>query len=153
MPNDYSHLETPEMVKLYTGQERIVKLCTYNVASIKSAAKKGLLEYLKAEQATLVCLQETKLQAPAEGFIFRVRTYVPNAGDGLVRLDYRLKWDAVMMEHLNSLEKTAANFLRAVATQNFLVLTLIAISIPMKLVDTLFILIVLVPEARGLGGA
>lgn len=164
MPTDYSHLETPDAVKEHTGPESIVKLCTYNVASIKSASKKGLLEYIQAEEPTLVCLQETKLQvAPSDEYFTReqyphqfwwcstakkgysgtavlsklepvshfygfkkhpqlddegrvitvefadfilVTAYVPNAGDKLVRLSYRLEWDNVMTEHLNSLEET-----------------------------------------------
>ncbi|KAJ9066593.1 hypothetical protein DSO57_1008232 [Entomophthora muscae] len=164
MPTDYSHLETPEAVKEYSGPESVVKLCTYNVASVKSASKKGLLEYIKAEEPTLVCLQETKLQvAPNEEYFtreqyphqfwwcstakkgysgtavlsklepvshfygfkkqpqldnegrvitvefadfFLVTAYVPNAGEKLVRLSYRLEWDVAMTDHLNSLEET-----------------------------------------------
>ena len=33
-------------------------------------------------------------------------TYVPNSGNGLVRLDYRIEWDKALLKHLKNLEKT-----------------------------------------------
>lgn len=37
---------------------------------------------------------------------FLVNTYVPNSGQGLVRLGYRATWDDAMLKHLKKLEKT-----------------------------------------------
>ncbi|KAJ2637225.1 hypothetical protein GGF40_002504 [Coemansia sp. RSA 1286] len=39
------------------------------------------------------------------GSFYLVNCYVPNAGEKLVRLDRRLKWDAAMREYLTELEK------------------------------------------------
>ena len=39
-----------------------MKIITYNVNGIRAALKKGFLEWLKASNADLVCLQETKAQ-------------------------------------------------------------------------------------------
>lgn len=36
---------------------------------------------------------------------YLVNTYVPNSGHGLVRLDYRGRWDAALLEYLRLLEK------------------------------------------------
>lgn len=36
---------------------------------------------------------------------FLVNTYVPNSGQELVRLDYRITWDIALLKHLKSLEK------------------------------------------------
>lgn len=162
MPEDYSLLDEP---KNLDSEGKVAKLCTYNVASLKAASQKGLLEYVKAENPEILCLQETKLQkAPEEdqyfsksqfpfqawwcstakkgysgtailskftpvsqffGFknapeldsegrvitvefsdFYLVNAYVPNAGDKLVRLEYRLNWDKTMKDHLISLEST-----------------------------------------------
>ncbi|KAJ1805831.1 hypothetical protein LPJ56_005275 [Coemansia sp. RSA 2599] len=40
------------------------------------------------------------------GTFYLVGCYVPNAGEKLVRLDRRLKWDAAMREYLTELEKS-----------------------------------------------
>ncbi|KAI9295388.1 hypothetical protein K502DRAFT_315811 [Neoconidiobolus thromboides FSU 785] len=63
MPKDYSILSTPEIVKNYVSSkdEKMIKLITYNVASLNAALKKGLKEYLNYENADFVCLQETKI--------------------------------------------------------------------------------------------
>ena len=37
---------------------------------------------------------------------FVVNAYVPNSGNGLVRLDYRKQWDIDLLQYLKSLEKT-----------------------------------------------
>lgn len=37
---------------------------------------------------------------------FVVNTYVPNSGNGLVRLDYRKQWDIDLLQYLKSLEET-----------------------------------------------
>lgn len=36
---------------------------------------------------------------------FLCTTYVPNSGNGLVRLDYRVEWDKALLKHLKQLEK------------------------------------------------
>ena len=36
---------------------------------------------------------------------YLITTYTPNAGDKLVRLDFRQKWDKEMKNHLDKLEK------------------------------------------------
>lgn len=40
-----------------------VKLVSWNICSFKSCLNKGLRDYVKAEQADILCLQETKLGA------------------------------------------------------------------------------------------
>lgn len=37
---------------------------------------------------------------------YLVNTYVPNSGQGLVRLDYRTTWDAALLNYLKTLEQT-----------------------------------------------
>ena len=39
-----------------------MKILTYNVNGIRAAAKKGLLDFLKEQNADIVCIQETKAQ-------------------------------------------------------------------------------------------
>ncbi len=39
---------------------------------------------------------------------YLVNTYVPNSGQELVRLDYRMTWDAALLAHLKKLEKKKA---------------------------------------------
>lgn len=140
-----------------------MKIASWNVAGIRAVLKKAvLLEYLRAEDADIVCLQETKcarkdlpgelanlkqypfkyyhdstktagyagvallskrkplsveyglsvaeydvegrmITATYEDFIL-VNAYIPNAGRGLVRLDYRMRWDEDLRRHLNQLE-------------------------------------------------
>ena len=43
---------------------RCVRIITLNVNGIRSAASKGLFEWLKRQRADVVCLQETKAQEP-----------------------------------------------------------------------------------------
>lgn len=47
-----------------------VKIMSWNVGGMMASMKKGFSEYIKAEQATIVCLQETKLnETPLKSFI------------------------------------------------------------------------------------
>ncbi|ORX84008.1 hypothetical protein K493DRAFT_239487 [Basidiobolus meristosporus CBS 931.73] len=58
MPGTYSYEELPE---------NQIKLVSWNVNSLNAAMKKGFLEYVKAENPDILCLQETKLnQAPKD---------------------------------------------------------------------------------------
>lgn len=45
------------------------------------------------------------ITAEYEGFHL-VNVYVPNSGNGLVRLDYRETWDQALLNHVKSLEQT-----------------------------------------------
>ena len=40
-----------------------MKLLSWNINGLRSAWKKGLVDFLAAEAADVVCVQETKLQA------------------------------------------------------------------------------------------
>jgi AP endonuclease-1 len=55
MPDTYDFLSTPP------GG---VKLASYNVNSLRSAMRKGYSNYVQAEDADVLCLQETKVNEP-----------------------------------------------------------------------------------------
>ena len=44
-----------------------LKICSWNVNSLSASLKKGFSEYVKAEQADILCLQETKCNSEADG--------------------------------------------------------------------------------------
>ena len=53
-----------------------MRVITFNVNGIRAAARKGMFEWLKDQDADVVCLQETKAQmAHLEGAIFRPEGY------------------------------------------------------------------------------
>ena len=58
--------------KLSPGELKIV---SWNVASYRAALKKGLLEYLKNEDADIVCLQETKVPTETDTHKFGYHAY------------------------------------------------------------------------------
>ena len=51
----------PEIFKFPSSQDSHIKIVSYNVNSLRAAVLKGILNYLKAEDADIVCIQETKL--------------------------------------------------------------------------------------------
>ncbi|KAJ9055691.1 hypothetical protein DSO57_1001132 [Entomophthora muscae] len=63
MPTNYDFLEVPSLVK-GASDKRLLKICSYNVFSLRASTRKGLLGYLQAEDPAILCLQETKLQKP-----------------------------------------------------------------------------------------
>ena len=130
-----------------------MKLISWNVNGIRACMGKGLLEFLAAEDADYVCVQETKMQqgqaeinlpgyhqfwssAEKKGYsgtlifakdqplsvdygdldnegctvcleteeFYLVNNYVPNAQDGLARIDFRLQWEAARREYLKKLD-------------------------------------------------
>ncbi|MBR5756531.1 MAG: exodeoxyribonuclease III [Firmicutes bacterium] len=131
-----------------------MKFVSFNVNGIRACLTKGLLEYLKEEDADFVCLQETKAQpeqikvelpgyyqyinsaekkgysgtmifakkealsADTTGFdnegrtvcleydnFYLIDNYVPNAQDGLARIDYRLEWEEKRRKYMMKLDK------------------------------------------------
>ncbi|KAJ3111816.1 hypothetical protein HDU96_005328 [Phlyctochytrium bullatum] len=46
----------------------MVKIATWNIVSVQSSMKKGLLDYILAEDADILCLCETKNEKP-DGFL------------------------------------------------------------------------------------
>jgi exodeoxyribonuclease-3 len=50
--------------------------------------------------------QEGRVISAEFDVFFLVNVYVPNSGNGLVRLDYRAQWDLDFKEHLKKLEKS-----------------------------------------------
>jgi exodeoxyribonuclease-3 len=136
-----------------------MKVITFNVNGIRACLQKGLIDFIKNEDADLVCLQETKAQpdqvdlekelpeykqfwnsAERKGYsgtlilskkdpmnivraeldnegrtvclefdeFYIVDNYVPNAQDGLARIDYRLEWEDKRKEFLKELDKKKA---------------------------------------------
>ena len=136
-----------------------MKVITFNVNGIRACLQKGLIDFIKSEDADLVCLQETKAQpdqvdlekelpeykqfwnsAERKGYsgtlilskkdplnivkaeldnegrtvclefdeFYIVDNYVPNAQDGLARIDYRLEWEDKRKEFLKKLDKNKA---------------------------------------------
>lgn len=131
-----------------------MKFVSFNVNGIRACLSKGLLDYLKEEDADFICLQETKAQpdqikvdlpgyyqyinsaekkgysgtmifakqealsADTTGFDNEGRTvcleyddfyiidnYVPNAQDGLARIDYRLAWEEKRRKYMMKLDR------------------------------------------------
>lgn len=138
-----------------------MKIMNYNVNGIRAASKKGLFDFIKAEDPDIVCLEEvkcfkgvcslselssdyhvywnaaerpgysgtavfSKIKAKREIYelgvdeldhegrlialefddFFLVCVYTPNAGDGLKRLDFRLKWDEAFRNFIHELDQT-----------------------------------------------
>ncbi|MCB0669694.1 MAG: exodeoxyribonuclease III [Saprospiraceae bacterium] len=138
-----------------------MRIISWNVNGLRAAVKKDFIKSMKATQADVICLQETKAQpeevemalenldgfhiyansATRKGYastailsrekpldiihdmkvpehddegriitvemehFFLVTAYVPNSGRGLVRLEYRKRWDADFIGFLKNLEK------------------------------------------------
>lgn len=131
-----------------------MKIISFNVNGIRACIEKGLLDFIKNEDADLFCVQETKanesqvkLDIPGyyqywnsaekkgysgtlilskkeaisvdyggidnEGRIvclefdefYIINNYVPNAQDGLARIDYRLEWEKNRLEYMKKLDK------------------------------------------------
>ena len=101
-----------------------MRLVSWNVNGLRACAGKGFEEAFKALDADFFCLQETKMQegqldlqfdgyepywnyadkkVETEDF-FLVNAYVPNAQDGLRRLDYRMKWEDDFRAYLQDLD-------------------------------------------------
>ena len=99
------------------------KFVTWNVNGIRACVKKGFEESFAALDADIFALQETKMQ---EGQLdldlpgyhqywnyitleypdyYFVTAYVPNAQDGLKRLDYRMDWEDKLRSYLSDLDK------------------------------------------------
>lgn len=45
-------------------KEGCITIASYNVASLNACIKKGFHDYVKAEDADILCVQETKINAP-----------------------------------------------------------------------------------------
>jgi exodeoxyribonuclease III len=134
-----------------------VRIITWNVNGLRSCVGKGFMDFFKAADADIFCIQETKLQQGDAVFDFRdysefwndaekkgysgtavfskqkpmnvfygigeekdnegrvitleyndfylVNAYVPNAGEELKRLDFRLGWDKSFREYLKKLDE------------------------------------------------
>lgn len=131
-----------------------MKFISWNVNGIRACLGKGFEDYIKSENADIICIQETKAQPEQvdinipgykqfwnsaekkgysgtlifakedpisfdiEGFdnegrtvcleyndFYIVDNYVPNAQDGLARIDYRLEWEEKRKKYLIKLDK------------------------------------------------
>jgi len=154
------------------GREHTLKICSWNVAGLRANVKNKSLDYIKTEDADIVCLHETKVtdkELPGDvlalkkgGKIFNqgndgyfmylnpaekkgysgvallskvkpldvkngmgiaehdregrlitaeyekfylVTSYVPNAGRGLVNLEYRRTWNTALKDYLHALNE------------------------------------------------
>ncbi len=136
-----------------------MKIVSWNVNGLRAALKNGFIKSVHTMEADVLCLQETRLQAPdmdlvpeghlaffncaskkgysgtavftriepkgatcgmgmpehdAEGRIitlefehcYVVNVYTPNSQHGLVRLDYRMRWDSDFLAYLKGLERS-----------------------------------------------
>jgi exodeoxyribonuclease-3 len=132
-----------------------MKFISWNVNGIRACLGKGFLDFIEAEDADFVCIQETKAKkeqvnlelsgykqywssAERKGYsgtlilakkealsvefkndmddegrtvcleykdFYLVNNYVPNAQDGLARIDFRLRWEEERREFLKELDK------------------------------------------------
>jgi len=138
-----------------------MKIVCWNVNGVRAVVKKGFADQVKAWNADIICLQETKAQddqvqealkelngykvysnsAERKGYsgtalltqheplsvtygigksahdqegrvltaefedFYLVTAYIPNSGNGMVRLDYRQTWDKDFRNYLNTLQK------------------------------------------------
>jgi len=140
--------------------EKEMKIVSYNVGSLNASLKKGFRNYLEAENPDIICIQETKVNAPThdiskedypyqywtfstvkKGYsgcavfskikpisveygigcakfdeegrnlvlefenYYLIATYVPNAGNKLVRLDFKQEYSATIEKFFNKLEE------------------------------------------------
>eukprot|EP00833_Pecoramyces_ruminatium_P004680 jgi/Orpsp1_1/1178712/evm.model.c7180000066452.1 len=140
--------------------EKEMKIVSYNVGSLNASLKKGFKNYLEAENPDIICIQETKVNAPThdiskkdypyqywtfstvkKGYsgcavfskikpisveygigcakfdeegrnlvlefenYYLIATYVPNAGNKLVRLDFKQEYSATIEKFFNKLEE------------------------------------------------
>ncbi|KAI9480731.1 MAG: Endonuclease/exonuclease/phosphatase [Benjaminiella poitrasii] len=150
----------PDEFNIPSKPEGTIKIASYNVAGLNACIKKGFNRYVDAEDADIVCLQETKVNAPLStavndkvykyrywsfdekkgyagvaifskfkpekieygipGYVQKSRgrvisltfpaftligSYVPNAGDKLVRLPERRVFNEHMEKYIRSLQK------------------------------------------------
>ncbi|KAJ1566824.1 DNA-(apurinic or apyrimidinic site) lyase [Cladochytrium tenue] len=69
MPEKYS-LADPANGAAAGEAGAVVKICSWNVAGVQAALKKGLVDYVRAENPDVLCLQETKTAGePKEGLL------------------------------------------------------------------------------------
>ncbi|KAI5396538.1 hypothetical protein KIW84_062671 [Lathyrus oleraceus] len=111
---------------------KFVKLLSWNVNGLRALLKLegfSALQLAQREDFDVLCLQETKLQIKplsvryglgisdhdSEGRLvtvefdtfYLITGYVPNSGDGLKRLSYRVtEWDPALSNYLKELEKS-----------------------------------------------
>ncbi|KAI7895261.1 Endonuclease/exonuclease/phosphatase [Mucor mucedo] len=150
----------PTKFEIPPKPENAIKIASYNVASLPACIKKGFNTYIDAEDADIVCVQETKLNQPIStavndkvykyrywsfdekkgyagvavfskfkptlvtygipGFdkttkgrvisltfpsFVLIATYVPNAGEKLIRLPERREFNRHMEKYIRSLQK------------------------------------------------
>lgn len=60
MPDDLKYPKTPKGA---------IKLASFNVSGLNASLKKGFKQYIEAEDADIVCLQETKVNVPLSGAV------------------------------------------------------------------------------------
>ncbi len=163
--NEYPLFTNKIMPSAYTAPaipDNAFRILSYNIAGLVASTKKGLVPYLLAENADIVCLQESKLsdnpavsiiqksvypyqylshstekkgysgtivlskhkpvsvkygmgkdsQFDKEGRIitlefnnfYLINSYIPNAGQDLKRLDYKLEYNKAFSEYLDELD-------------------------------------------------
>jgi len=140
--------------------EKEMKIVSYNVGSLNASLKKGFKNYLEAENPDIICIQETKVNAPThdisrkdypyqywtfstvkKGYsgcavfskikplsveygigcakfddegrnlvlefenYYLIATYVPNAGNKLVRLDFKQEYSSTIEKFFKKLEE------------------------------------------------
>ncbi|CAO3591995.1 unnamed protein product [Absidia cylindrospora] len=145
-----------------------ITISSYNVSSLNACIKKGFHNYIQAEDADIVCLQETKVNAPVstavDDKVYKYRywsfeekkgyggiavfskhkpsqvtyglpghetktrgrvitlkfssfslicCYSPNAGEKLVRLSEKQKFDKVMESHIRTLQQNGESIIWA----------------------------------------
>ena len=112
----------------------MTKLYSWNVNGLRACMEKGFREFLEREQPDVLCLQETKMQPHQADFDFPgydvywnsavkkgysgtavltkekpeyylVCVYVPNAQDGLKRIDYRMEWEDDFRAYVGALKE------------------------------------------------
>ena len=89
-----------------------MKLISWNVNGLRACLGKGFVESMESLDPDIIAIQETKMQEGQAdvdlpgymqyfcsalildyGDFYFVNVYVPNAQDGLKRIDYRMKWE------------------------------------------------------------
>ena len=108
----------------------MTKLYSWNVNGLRACMEKGFREFLEREQPDVLCLQETKMQPHQADFDFPgydvywnsavkkgysgtavltkekpLAVYVPNAQDGLKRIDYRMEWEDDFRAYVGALKE------------------------------------------------
>ena len=96
-----------------------MKFISWNVNGFRAVLGKGFADIFSSLDADFFCLQETKMQEGQADFndegrvitleydeFYLVCAYVPNAQDGLKRIDYRMEFEDDMRAYLSKLDSS-----------------------------------------------